>query len=144
MNGVKLRIALIETLMSGTSGLPDVPLIETGALQFRKILELIAFGSLVANEKIYASTHKGFATEWNAKKLLKKLEQLKPHFYPAPVKQVPANMPGVLLRHEKVTQGYLTRNDFVDAYQYSSELIHTTNPYSTKTQGDLKTHSKKF
>jgi len=99
---------------------------------------------LVANEKVYKSAHANFAKEWNAKKLLVELEKLNPSFYPVPVKQVQPDKPGMLLRHEKVAQGYLTKHTFVDAYQKCSELIHTANPYGNKSQFDPKNCSKTF
>jgi hypothetical protein len=142
METVKLRIALIDDMMHGKCNLPDIPLIESAALQFRKVLELVAFGSLVANEKVYKATHANFAKEWNAKNLLARLGKLNANFYPIPVKQVQPDKPGILLRHEKVTQGYLTNKDFIDAYQQCSELIHTTNPYDRKSHFDPKVHSK--
>jgi hypothetical protein len=49
--------------MKGKCNLPDIPLMESAALQFRKVLELIAFGSLAANEKTYNATHADFAKE---------------------------------------------------------------------------------
>jgi hypothetical protein len=144
METVKLRIALIEDMMKGKCNLPDVPLIEFATLEFRKILELIAFGSLVANEKVYRATHADFAKEWNAKKLLAKLEKLNADFYPIPVKQVQPDKPDMLLRHEKIAQGYLTKKTFIYAYQQCSELIHTANPYSKKSHFDPKVYSTKF
>jgi len=134
MENLKLRIALVEDLMMGKFNLPDVPLIESTALQFRKILELMAFGSLVANEKVYRSTYADFAKEWNAKKLLAKLGKLNSNFYPVPVKKVHPQKPGEFMRHEKLTQDYLTKKTFVDAYQKCSEIIHTANPYSKPTK----------
>jgi hypothetical protein len=144
METVKLRIALIDDIMHGKCSLPDIPLIESAASQFRKVLELVAFGSLVANEKVYRTMHADFAKEWNAKKLLAKLGKLNLDFYPIPVKQVQPEKPGMLLRHEKVTQGYLSKKTFIDAYQQCSELIHTTNPYSKKSHFDPKVYSKTF
>jgi hypothetical protein len=130
MEGVKLRIELVDQLTGGKGELPLVPRFEFIALQLRKILELIAFGSLVANEKVYASTHADFAKEWNAKRLLAKLQKLNSQFYPIPVKQTPSNTPGILLKHERITSGYLTKETFVKVYQECSEFIHTKNPFS--------------
>ena len=107
MKLVKLRIGLVDRLMQDDDKLPVAPRrIEFVALQFRQILELIAFGSLVANEKVYAATHADFAKEWNAKKLLIRLEKLNPNFYPTPIRQVAANIPGIQLKHEKITNGF--------------------------------------
>lgn len=63
MEEVKLRIDLVDRLMTNKDDLPLRPRFEFTVLQFRKVLELIAFGSLVANEKVYASTHADFAKE---------------------------------------------------------------------------------
>jgi hypothetical protein len=144
MQGVKLRIELIERLMQNKDSPPLVPRFEFAALQFRKILELIAFGSLVANEKVYASTHVGFANEWNAKRLLVKVERLNPNFYPVPVRQVKCDLPGITFKHQKITSGFLTKDDFVAAYQKCSELIHTTNPYSNGNNEDFRERSNTF
>jgi hypothetical protein len=59
----KLRTTLIADIMKGKCNLPDIPLMESATLQFRKVLEFIAFGSLVANEKTYKATHADFAKE---------------------------------------------------------------------------------
>jgi hypothetical protein len=144
MRLVKLRIELVDRLMQDKDKLPIVPRFEFVALQFRQILELVAFGTLVANEKVYASTHADFAKEWNAKKLLAKLEKLNADFYPTPVKQVESNVPGITLRHEKITTGFLTRTDFVDVYQECSEIIHTENPYSLGNKRDFPELTKRF
>jgi hypothetical protein len=144
MTEVKLRVEHIDRLMSGADNLPLPPRFECAALQFRKILELIAFGSLVANEKIYASTYKDFSKEWNAKKLLAKLGNLNPNFYPVPVKQVKTDMPGILLKHEKITQAYLSKAEFIVAYQKCSEFIHTKNPYSINSPLNFQDCAKVF
>jgi hypothetical protein len=144
MQFVKLRMELVDRLMHDKDKLPLIPRFEFVALQFRQILELIAFGSLVANEKVYAAEHADFAKEWNAKKLLVKLEKLNADFYPTPIQQVKSNVPGIMLRHEKITSGFLTRKDFVDAYQECSEIIHTGNPYSLSNKNSLPELTKRF
>src|SRR6266446_2202963 len=50
-------------------------------LNFRKVLEEIAFSSLAANKDTYTQTYADFATHWNAKKILRKLTQLNANFY---------------------------------------------------------------
>jgi hypothetical protein len=144
MQLVKLRIEVVYRLMQDEDKLPVVPRFEFVALQFRQILELIAFGSLVANEKVYASTHADFAKEWNAKKLLAKVGKLNADFYPVPVRQVKCDIPGVAMRHEKITSGFLTKKDFVDVYQQCSEIIHTANPYGLSNTHNFPELTKRF
>jgi hypothetical protein len=144
MQFVKLRIELVDRLMKDEDKLPVVPRFEFVALSFRQVLELIAFGSLVANEKVYAATHADFAKEWSAKKLLGKLEKLNANFYPVPVRQVKTNVPGVTMKHERITAGFLTKDDFVGAYQTCSQLIHTANPYRGNSGIDYPKLTKDF
>ena len=54
-------------------------------LQIRKILELIAFASLVANKNVYTAVFSKVSKAWNAGDLLKELEQVNPDFYPVPI-----------------------------------------------------------
>src|SRR5690349_18473218 len=55
-------------------------------LQFRKILEQIAFASLAANKEAYSAARAKFANDWRAKKMLKYLEHVNPEFYPQPLR----------------------------------------------------------
>ena len=55
---------------------------ESICLQIRKILELIALGSLVANRPEYQKYRKNFRRDWNAKRILETLERANPNLYP--------------------------------------------------------------
>jgi hypothetical protein len=75
---------------------------------------------------------------------LAKLKALNRNFYPVPVREVKTDTPGVLLRHEKISEGFLTKTSFVAAYQKCSVLIHTTNPYSESSPLDFHGYSRAF
>jgi hypothetical protein len=109
MEELKLRMDLITRLLSGKDKLPISPTYEMIALQFRKMLELIAFGSLIANKKAYEAVHRRFAEEWNANRLLKQLENVNPSFYPVPVVQVKGDVPGIQFRHNNLLQDILQK-----------------------------------
>jgi hypothetical protein len=58
MKEVKLRMAVVDYFISGKgSALYQPPTLESACLQLRKILELVAFGSLVANADAYTSVY---------------------------------------------------------------------------------------
>ena len=97
-------------------------------LQFRKVLESIAFSSLAANKEQYASLHANFSKHWKAEQILKELTALNPDFYPMPL-EAPISMPG-FHHFDLVTHGFLTREDFATLYDVSSQVLHTRNPYS--------------
>jgi hypothetical protein len=58
--------------------------VEFVCMQFRKVIELVALMSLVANKKRYAEKRKMFATDWNAKRIFDDLEKINTKFYPKP------------------------------------------------------------
>jgi hypothetical protein len=100
------------------------------AMHLRKVLELIAFSSLIANKDIYARAHADFSRHWNAKKLLTNLERLHPAFYPRPVRAIKRkDNQGFALRDIK--RGYLNKTDFIQLYDICSRFIHVRNPFET-------------
>jgi hypothetical protein len=103
--------------------------IESACLQVRKILELIAFGSLIANKDVYSAAYEQFAGHWHAARLLRDLETVNPKFYPNPVieEQLPTDSPKAHFRN--LSMGYLTKDDFVEAYDKCNEIMHARNPY---------------
>lgn len=53
--------------------------VEPLSLHFRKALEEIAFASLLANREKYSAAGAGFATEWNAGRMLGFVEKVNLH-----------------------------------------------------------------
>jgi hypothetical protein len=126
---IKLRIEVIAGFLLGTVSAKYLqPNVESVCLQFRKILELIALGSLVAHKEEYSKQRANFAQDWHASKILKAIEKINPAFYPVPTKQV-LDASGKVVRVEDVRDPYLTRGDFANLYDTSSNLLHASNPF---------------
>src|SRR5437773_1723392 len=89
MKEIKLRFNAIDHLLSGRG---DALYLQTTTesiyLQLRKVLELIAFGSLLANKDLYTEIYADFAKAWNAKRLLGNLEKVNSNFYPRAIHEV--------------------------------------------------------
>jgi hypothetical protein len=131
MEEVKLRLGLVLSVTDGrfSVGREDFNG-ELVCVQLRKTLELIAFASLTANKAKYAQTYADFATDWNAKRLLTKIEKIHPEFYPKPVEFAQQGASGV--KHfTEVTDGFLIRDEFVTLYNKCSEVLHARNPFRT-------------
>ena len=92
-------------------------------LHFRKALEEVAFASLAANREKYSAVRAGFATEWNARRMLGFVEKVNPNFYPVPVKPPQEISPGHKF-FDRVEDGFLTKEDFVTLYDGSAEVLH--------------------
>jgi len=130
------RINVVQTIMSGgihigVSGQP--PLKDQTAelifVQFRKVLEGIAFASLSANREKYAEVHANFSKHWRAKDMLAVVDTVNPGFYPVPMAPPVEISPGNYSFGEPLADGFFTREDFIFLYKCASEALHTHNPY---------------
>lgn len=129
MELVKKRIDVILYFERGQGGsLYVASAIESVYLQFRKILELIAMASLVANKEVYSREHSNFERHWNARRMLESLERFNPEFYPKPIIEQEG---GFNLVDKE--DGFLTREDFVTLYGLCGAIMHTNNPYGEQT-----------
>src|SRR5450755_960317 len=110
---VRHHVAVVETVLASKIDTGHHQLnVELIFLHFRKALEEIAFASLSANREKYSEARAGFATEWNARRMLGFLEKVNPAFYPIPLKEPQAVAPG-RKRFDRIEEGYLTKDDFV-------------------------------
>jgi hypothetical protein len=132
MEEIKLRMSVGDFFISGKGhALYEPPTLESVSLQLRKILELIAFGSLVANKDSYLAVYARVSKTWHAGDLLRELEEVNPEFYPVPVVQVSSNKPGVFMEHKRREPGdYLTKSDFKEIYGRCGVMAHAANPFS--------------
>ena len=105
---------------------------ESIALQIRKILELIALASLVANRTEYAKHRANFRTDWNGKRILETLEKANPKFYPKPNKQVIDPNTGKVVELKDVKSGFLSKDEYTILYDACCDLLHADSPFSSK------------
>lgn len=142
MEEIKRRIAVINTFVSGNvNALYKVTTIESVYLQFRKILEIIALGSMIANKNEFSRFYKKFSDYWNANKLLKALQYVNLDFYPRPIIEIPSKNPSVKMEWQDKKDGFLTKSDFVKLYKNCGRILHIDDPYSPKVDYDYYTHN---
>jgi hypothetical protein len=131
MKRLKQRLDVVQWLHDSDPLGKDKSMLtsELACVQFRKILELIAFSSLTANKDIYAAAHANYQKHWKAKSMLGSVEKLNPAFYPKPLDPPVRNADGVL-HFASPSDGYLTRDEFEHLYDATSEMLHMRNPFS--------------
>jgi hypothetical protein len=128
MEQVKRRLALVRAVTTGSICTGDEGAdAELACMQVRKALELIAFATLAANRDRYSQIRADVQNEWRAKRILDKLKQLHPDFYPVPV--TPVRVAPGQWHFDEVPGGYLTSDEFVDLYDKCSEVVHEWNPF---------------
>ncbi|MHC3993916.1 hypothetical protein ACXWTF_03755 [Thiomicrolovo sp. ZZH C-3] len=134
MNEINRRTNVVQSFLAGErNAMYNVVNIELICLQIRKILELIALGSLVANQKIFLKKVNNLQKMWNAKYILSDIEKLNPDFYPRPIDEQPSKLDGVVNDLMDVTEGYLTKDDFILIYDKCGKILHAENPLGNGT-----------
>ena len=109
---------------------------ESMCLQIRKILELIALSSLVANKEEYSKIRQKFHKDYNAKLILSDIERINPEFYPVPCRQVLDEVKGKPIQNIALQSGFLTREEFTNIYERCGGLLHADNPFSKRRDID--------
>lgn len=131
LNEIRLRLAVLESICQGTltTGSENFDY-ELAAVNLRKILENIAFGSLTANSSAYEVAYSGIEKIWRAKILLDNLEKIHVDFYPQSLEapKITAGVPRKL-HFELLISGFLTRVEFVELYDLCSQVIHSQSPF---------------
>ena len=127
---IKARTRLIRIFTATHPGVLPVPaLAEFLYLHLRKILELVAMGSLLANAKSFGLAEEKLRRYWNAKELLNDLAALNPNFYPRPIIQKDSAEPGIKMVWLDRGNDYLTKDRFITLYDKCGSILHTRNPY---------------
>ena len=98
-------------------------------LQIRKILELISFSILSANQHALEAMQHGKNRDYNAEKILRSIERKFGSVYPKPIQQVMDPRPGVRADFVDLEDGYLTRAEFSSLYGECGDVVHGRNPF---------------
>ncbi|MCD8520693.1 MAG: hypothetical protein LRY66_17450 [Saccharospirillaceae bacterium] len=119
------RLEVLKALVNGNADVVYLKAkVESEALQLRKILELIAFSSLVAHKEKYKEVRSDMDKDWHAKRIIKKIKLINPDFYPIPTKGY------VKDKWVDVRGGYLTKKQFEAAYDLCGDMLHARNPFA--------------
>ena len=98
-------------------------------LQLRKMLELVAFGMLSANQHALSSLQHSTPKEYHAEKVLRAIERKFGQVYPKPIIQKMDPSPGIRANFVEKAAGYLTRTDFTELYNECGNVLHGRNPF---------------
>ncbi len=129
MEEIKRRMNVVQHFVAGThKTLYLETTVETIWLQIRKVLELVALGSLVANESLYRQTSEKISQQWNSKRIMGDIDKINPDFYPKPIIQGPGNDIVASVWEDRVDD-YLDREEFAEFYDKCGRIMHASNPF---------------
>ncbi len=133
MEEIKQRTRLVKAIGETSSSLFPMHIrVEMLYLQFRKILELIAMGSLVANADALSQIQPNLHKYWRAKDLLRDIKNINQSFYPEPIIQKESNDPNIRMEWPDRSDDYLTEARFLTLYDNCADVLHARNPYGSK------------
>jgi hypothetical protein len=133
MEEIKRRTAVITAFGAGeAAAMYKATTVESVYLQFRKILELVALGSLVANKNEFSKAYGDFCKCWNAHYLLRDMARVNPDFYPRPIVEVPSTRQGAKMDWQDKKDGFLTKDEFLKLYEKCGAIMHAGNPYGSQ------------
>lgn len=132
MEDIKRRIAVIKEFVSdgNTLGREDFDY-ELVCIHLRKILELIAFGSLIANQEKYSEAHENYIKHRKIDPLLDNIAKINPDFYPKPLKP-PITLSSGVKHFEESDKNFLTRDEFTKLLNLCNLVLHVWNPYTPR------------
>ena len=110
--------------------------LESAALQIRKVIECVMHASVVVN---IDNISNGLTKEWDANKLMARIEKINPNYYPQPVKLEIKQ--GV--KTWAPDKGFISKADFKNLYNKIGELAHVKSPFNNK-KIDVQTIKKEM
>ena len=129
MQIIKYRLNVIKAVK--TNRLPDnfsfFNNVEFCVLQIRKILELIAYSSLVSDADIYEQRLGSIEKMWNANLILKDIERIHANYYPRPIEVDPND--NTETKWIDKSKAYLSREEFEKVYNKCGKLLHEYSPF---------------
>jgi hypothetical protein len=106
-------------------------ILEAIALQYRKIIELIAFASISANDEEYLDIRSNAGKDWNAKLIFKDISRLNHHFYPKPFKISPDETSKDINIIDPIENGFLKQEEAINLYDRCGSLLHAENRFGS-------------
>lgn len=124
MDEVKVRIDCINHAVQGRIGFP-IPIVrEFCYLQLRFLCELVALSCLVAHGDIKSLQSHQTGRAYSADDILKKLSELRPHFYPFACRQIERSDGSWGGQLEGVNPQPLSKDDLLSLYGKTHKFLH--------------------
>lgn len=133
MGQLKTRLLFVEQafgdLLDDLSNLQDARAMrmEGLAVQLRKVLKLLAYSALLANEATAAKVLPNIGGMQRAKRVIEELSRINPKFFPAPM-VIQVLGPGRKHLVDRPGNDALTQAEFAPLFDACSKIVHEANP----------------
>lgn len=123
LNEISARIEIMDMAINRqmNPGLTAPFIREISYLQLRMMCELVAIGCLVVHGDIDDAKSVSLQKEYAADRIINRLENLHPNFYPKPVR---LTVEDSTTHIDSITEGFLTKDDLIRLYYQCGEKLH--------------------
>ena len=124
---IKTRLAVVKK--PPTKGvLEGMFYLEFMCLQMRKICELFAFSTLIANRQEYMKLRNEFEKDWNFTNIIRSVNKVNEKYFPEPLNPV-LDETGKVTKYEGIKNDFLTIENIKDIYSQCCDFVHAQNHY---------------
>ena len=127
-----VRIKALDQLLNNYQAWPPVVLQDFCYLQLRLLCEMIGLGCLIAHGDI---TNRNLLKNWDIPRVMRSLEELKPNFFPVPIKMTFANGS---MNVEPSNAPALTKDELFDLYDLAGSKLHRGSAKSLMAEIDTQ------
>jgi len=152
---VKLRLQHTERVLASRSPVTGIEALDSEFcfLQLRRIIELITFSAAIREEDRYKRLrelqkeenqrdHGGYAKDWEAPDILKRLSQISHHFLPIPIKKIQRT--GEHSFHIDRKSLPVSHDRLIDIYKTAGGYLHGKNPLGKDFMELVNAERKKY
>ena len=125
MKKINIRMNTLQSFLAKNGERKEDFDMETVALNFRKILELLIYANLESNREDYYSIHAPERRDWNIKLLIDRIKLINPRYFPIPI-IVTAKEGGRAtgVNFKKYTGLSMDEDDMITLFNYCGKLLH--------------------
>lgn len=133
MDRMKYLLNSINNILTNKTALQNVDYKnDLLALYYRKLLELIGFGSLIFHKSEYSKDYIDYKKHWNARKILLNIEdKINKEFYPRPCYRDNTKSSRGHHHFDFCKTEHLTWELWKINIKQLNEMVHESNPFST-------------
>lgn len=149
---IKHRMRAVDSCIKNGNGSLRSLDIEFCFLQFRKIVEQICFASIICDKKRYEDFRAlegktsdddsgDYTKDWNARIILKNLNDISPHFMPRPIGKITSCNGS---HHFDLKDINATHNKLISIYKKCGSFMHIPKPFGEDYDTHIQKHKQRY
>jgi hypothetical protein len=148
---IKIRIRAIDNAFKEGKGKLSPLMVEFCFLQSRKIIEQVCFSAILCDKQRYEdfrklegltsdNDHGNYIKDWNARVILKKLNDITPYFLPRPLGKMVSKQD-----HYHFEEGFkTTHSELIEMWKNCGSFLHIPRPFGETYESHIAKQKVKY